>query len=318
MLIKIKHSFCFLLFLVITANSYAQFFARKNDWKKERKEIYIGGGVNNFLGDLGGKDRIGTDYSYADLELSLTRPSATIGYRYRLSEHWASRTDFAYLGVKGDDKLTAEQFRHNRNLHFKSNLYELNTNIEFAYAFGRHGNKYHIKSTFKRRYKAYTSYIYFSVGIGVFYFNPKAKYGGKWIPLQPLGTEGQGLMGGPGKKYSRVSVSIPFCVGYRLAISKKWTIGIEYNFRKTFTDYIDDVSKSYYPDMAYYKQQRGSIATYLADPSLGDVPNATAPNADGTGAQRGDKQKDSYMALELKIGMILKQKRKKKITRAKF
>ena len=266
MLTRLRHITILLLLFFATLNSYAQYFGRKNDWKKERKEIYIGGGVNNFLGDLGGKDRIGTDYSYADLELSLTRPSATLGYRYRLSEHWASRTDFAYLQVKGDDRLTKEQFRHNRNLHFKSNIFEINTNIEFAYAFGRHGNKYHIKNTFKRRYKAYTSYIYFSVGIGGFYYNPKALYKGKWVALQPLGTEGQGLVGGPGKKYMRVSVSVPFCVGYRMAISKRWTVGLEYNFRKTFTDYIDDVSKTYYPDKAYFKQEKGTVATYLSDP----------------------------------------------------
>ena len=33
------------------------------------------------------------------------------------------------------------------------------------------------------------------VGVGGFYFNPKAKYEGKWVSLQPLGTEGQGLNG---------------------------------------------------------------------------------------------------------------------------
>jgi hypothetical protein len=314
----VRYRLLFLLISLFGLNSYAQYFAGRNDWKKERQEIYIGGGVNNFLGDLGGRNQIGKDYSYVDMELSLTRPSGTFGYRYRLSPKWSWRTEFCYMQVKGDDKLTKETFRHNRNLHFKSNIFELNTNIEFTYVFGRHGNRYHIKNTFKRRYKAYTTMLYASVGVGGFYFNPKAKYGNKWVPLQPLGTEGQGLAGGPGRKYMRVSISIPMSIGYRIAIQKKWTIGIEYNFRKTFTDYIDDVSKTYYPDMAYYKQERGAMAAYLADPSLGEIPTATAPNADGTGAQRGDKQKDSFMAVELKIGYILKQKRKRRVTKAKF
>ena len=34
-------------------------------------------------------------------------------------------------------------------------------------------------------------------------------------------------------------------------------------------------------------------------------------NADDTRAQRRDKQKDSYMSIELKFGFFLKQKRKR-------
>ncbi len=281
---------------------------KRNAWKKERHEIYLGGGISNFLGDLGGKDRIGTDYSYADLEFSLTRPSATLGYRYRISRNFGWRTDFAYLKLWGNDKLTAEPFRHNRNLHFKSNVFELNTNIEYAFIYEHKGNRYHVKHTLIRRYKAYNNYFYVSGGVGMFYYNPKAMYNGTWYALQKLGTEGQGLPGGP-RKYRRISVSIPLAIGTRLAINKKWTIGIEYNFRKTFTDYIDDVHGVYY-DNAAIAAAKGPVAAALADPSLNEIPNATAPNGDGTGAQRGDKQKDSYMALEFKIGMFIKQKKK--------
>ncbi|MCD6068152.1 MAG: hypothetical protein K0S33_2978 [Bacteroidetes bacterium] len=293
----------------------AQYFNSPTAWKKYRNEIYFGGGVGNFLGDLGGRDKVGKDYSYADLELSLTRPSATFGYRYRLAKNFGWRTDFNYMRLWGKDALTQERFRHNRNLSFRTNIYEISTNLEFVLNISKGGNMYHIKNTRKRRFKSSNHYIYLFGGIGAFYFNPKAQFGNNWYALQPLSTEGQGLPNGPGKYY-RFSISLPFGAGYRYSISREWTIGIEYNFRKTFTDYIDDVHGSYYDPATLY-QQKGAVAVALADPSLGLIPNATAPNGDGSGAQRGDKQMDSYLSLEVKIGYMLKTKKRKK-TRAKF
>lgn len=71
----------FVVLVLIGGYTYAQGFMSPNAWKKFRHEIYLGGGASNFLGDLGGRDQIGKDYSYADLELALTKPSVTLGYR---------------------------------------------------------------------------------------------------------------------------------------------------------------------------------------------------------------------------------------------
>jgi hypothetical protein len=290
-------------------------FMSSNAWKKQRNEIYIGVGASNFLGDLGGQDNIGKDFSYADLELALTRPSLTLGYRYRALKFLALRADFNYMMVYGSDELTQEPIRNNRNLSFRSPIAEVSAMVELTSQITTMGNRYHIKKTLKRRYKASNQYIYGFIGIGAFHFNPKALYNGAWVNLQPLSTEGQGLPGGP-KPYRRVSVCIPFGLGYRLNISRKLTLGLEYNFRKTFTDYIDDVSGVYY-DKNLLLQYKGPAAAALSDPSKGDIPGATSPNADGTGAQRGDIQRDSYMCIELKVGYFLSSKSKKR-TRSKF
>jgi opacity protein-like surface antigen len=309
--------YCFVLFILFCYTAKAQYFSKHDSWKKERKEILLGGGVSNFLGDLGGLNKIGTHYSYADLELVLTSPSASLGYRYRINKRFASRTEFSFLQVKGDDKLTLEQFRHNRNLNFKSNIFELSTVIELSLSFDRHGNKYHIKKTMFRRYHQYSSYYYLFAGIGGFYFNPKANYGGVWYNLHDLSTEGEGLPGGT-KKYKRISISIPIGIGLRYKLNDRWTVGLEYNFRKTFTDYIDDVSGRYY-DKTKLMQYKGPVSVALADPSLHLINGATDPNGDGSGAQRGDvKDKDSYMNLQLKVGYVLKNKKRRRVTKAKF
>ena len=303
------------LFVIFSFEFKAQGFMSANAWKKQRHEIYFGIGASNFLGDLGGTDNIGKDFSYADLEMALTRPSLTMGYRYRALKFLAIRADFNYMRLYGSDALTKEPFRNNRNLSFRSPIVELTGIVELTSQLSSMGNRYHIKKTMRRRYKSSNQYLYVFMGIGMFYYNPQALYNGQWVNLKALSTEGQGLPGGP-TPYKGISVCVPFGFGYRLNISRKLTLGIEYNFRKTFTDYIDDVSGVYYNKQTLL-EYKGPVAVALSDPSKGEIPGATSPNADGTGAKRGDIQKDSYMCIELKVGYFLTTKSKKR-ARSKF
>src|SRR6185437_1206076 len=137
----------FIFFLLFWNSVSAQYFAKRDSWKKEQREIYVGGGAAGFLGDLGGLNRIGTHYSYADIEPSLTKSAWCVGYRHRLNKKLASRTEFGFLQVSGNDALTQDPFRNNRNLNFKSNIFELSQNFEFAISFDKHGNRYKIKKT---------------------------------------------------------------------------------------------------------------------------------------------------------------------------
>ena len=79
-------------------------------------------------------------------------------------------------------------------------------------------------------------------------------------------------------------------------------VGFEFGVRKTFTDYIDDVSKTYYDNEAI-KQKYGQVAALLADPSVSssnsnvDDDVITAP-----GQQRGDpRDNDAYMFAVISI-----------------
>ena len=169
-----------------------------------------------------------------------------------------------------------------------------------------------------RRSKTYSYEIIGFVGVGAFYYNPKGKnpVNGAWMPLRPLHTEGQGLPGGP-KQYSKFSISIPMGVAYRLTLQKKWSLGFEINYRKTFTDYIDDVSTVYY-DKFELQQAYGSNSVIMSDPSKGVIPGATSPDGLGNSAQRGDLQKDSYMGVQITVGYFLAPKKSRARLRSKF
>ena len=275
---------CFAFLTLFTSVSEAQRLRAR--WKAYRYEWSFGLGASNFLGELGGANQIGTN-GFKDLELSLTRPAFTVGLRYKLTPFFSLHSHLTYGQVRGDDKLTTEFFRHNRNLNFKSNIYEFNVNFEAALLSQREGGIYRLRGV--RRTTSFEGSVYGFVGIGLFHFNPKGEINDKWYDLQPLGTEGQGIS--PARdKYKRTQVCIPLGIGGRYFFNRRLGVGFEFGVRKTFTDYIDDVSKTYY-DMDAIRQKYGEVAAQLSNPTLG-LSEASSLE----GSQRGDpRDKDAYM-----------------------
>jgi hypothetical protein len=310
----------FLFLSILFANlAHSQGFARPNAWKKLRKEVTLQIGGSGFLGDLGGRNRTGTDFSPADLEIALTRPAVSAGFRYKLNKNINVHSSLNYLLLAGDDKLTTEKYRNNRNLNFKSNVFELASRLEFGISSFKRTGVYRLKRSSLgkiNRRKAFE--VIGFVGVGVFYFNPKGKNptSGKWENLYNLHTEGQGLPDGP-SQYKRVSVSIPMGIAVHYIIDKDWSIGLELCYRKTFTDYIDDVSTNYYDKTALFNAY-GATSVLMADPSKGDIPGASSPNGDGSGAQRGDKNKDAFATVQITVGKFFAPKRGRTKLRSKF
>ncbi len=269
------------------ADAQRRYKSRKSSkWKAYRYEFSMGLGVSNFLGDLGGADQIGTNY-LKDLEFNQTRFAATLGMRYKLTEYFALKGNLTYGQVSGEDNTTEEFYRNYRNLSFKSPIYEASLNFEASFMREQFGHRYRLRGV--RGQRGYEMYLYGFAGIGVFHFDPKAFYNGKWYRLQPLGTEGQGLV--PSREeYSLVQLCVPLGFGFKYTFDRRWGVGLEYGLRKTFTDYIDDVSRTYY-DNDLLREKKGALAAALADRSDHSRPEITAG-----GQQRGDpRDKDSYM-----------------------
>jgi hypothetical protein len=295
-----------------------QGYVRPNSWKKFRREVILQVGAAGFLGDLGGRDRTGTDYSPADLEFALTRPAIGAAYRMKLNKNINWYSGLNYMVLAGDDKLTNEPYRNNRNLNFKTNVFELNTRIEFGISSFKRTGVYSLKKSLGRTSKRQALELIGFIGVGVFYFNPKGKNPdtGNYEKLYKLHTEGQGLPGGP-KQYKRVSISLPVGLSLHYIIDKLWSVGLEFSYRKTFTDYIDDVSTTYYAKTDLYDAY-GETSMLMSDPSKGDIIGASSPSADGKRAQRGDKEKDSFATLQITVGRFLPQKHGRTKLRSKF
>lgn len=262
-------------------------------WKTVRHEVYFGVGASNFLGDLGGAKGIGT-HGIKDLKLRMTRPTIMAGYKYMLSPYFSVKGSLIWALVNGDDAVTKNEIRNNRNLSFRSNIGEVAAYFEYFPYADKVYPRYKLKGI--RGNKAFSLTPYFFTGVGFTLFNPKAKYNGNWVALQPLGTEGQGLAGRP-DKYKRFTISMPIGAGVKYRIDKQLALSFELSLRYTATDYIDDVSTSYYlPEEI--EANYGAVAADLSDRSINPGINGVIQYPDGRNnyLQRGDPRwNDAYM-----------------------
>lgn len=123
------------------------------------------------------------------------------------------------------------------------------------------------------------------VGGAYFHFNPYTHdESGQKVYLQPLSTEGQGLPEYPDRKvYSLYQPALAFGGGLRYSLSSDFIVTFETGQRKSFIDYIDDVSKDFV-DKDILLAARGPKAVELAFRGDEVHRNAPYPNA---GDQRG-------------------------------
>jgi hypothetical protein len=204
-----------------------------------------------------------------------THLMAGIFVKRNMSSHFATSLQFSYGKISGTD----ENFDNYawRNLSFYSSVFELSFLTEFNF------QPYGVNVLDKR----FTPYLF--TGFSLFAFNPKADYNGEEQVLRDLGTEGQLLDGGP-KKYKLIQPAIPMGMGIKYNLTHHLEIGFRVGFRKTFTDYLDDVSTEY-PDFTVLSDQAGNASAWL---SHREIENGFSPVNEGT--MRGDPNlKDWYL-----------------------
>lgn len=276
-----------ILILPISSNSQA--------WRYVRHEVSLGVGVSNFLGDLGGAKGIGTHY-FKDLKARSSRPSLIAGYKFMFMPALSGKVTALWGYLNGDDAHTKNDIRNNRNLNFRSMIGEFNLMAEY-YPWGeRVSPRYKIRGIHGNR--TFTIMPYITAGIGMTLFNPKARYNGAWVELQPLNTEGQGMPGRP-EQYKKITMNIPVGLGVKYMINSQWSLSFDLTLRYTLTDYLDDVSTTYYhPDQIL--ANGGQAAFDLQDPALDPSLGWTGVDVFNNGLvnykQRGNpKYNDAYM-----------------------
>ena len=206
---------------------------------------------------------LGTSFYIGDLSHSTIFSecgfAGGVVYRYNFTPRWALKANIMFAKVRASDAVSNGSYE--RNLSFKSPITELSVQAEVNF----------LKLYNQKGYNCFSPYVF--AGVAVFSFNPQAEYNGKTYDLQPFGTEGQGL--DPNKKYySLCSFAIPFGIGLKVNIGRYVSIGAEWGMRVTCTDYLDDVSGTYYDNDAL-RFNRGDIIADLADrsPEIGQPLN---------------------------------------------
>lgn len=284
----------YIITTLLTLFLFTVAFSQKNKMYKrpqgENQEIGISIGVANYLGDLAWKGKIPI---INETNPKAFRPAGGFYYRTNFTNFTSFKASFLMGGLYGNDAQTnGDPARLNRNLHFRSVVADAAVMLEW--------NMLPYKIGDKR--KRFTPYI--GIGLAGFYFNPQAELDGRWVNLQPLGTEGQGIIDGK-RKYSLFQFAIPGSIGFKANLTKQLALGIEFQYRYTFTDYLDDVSsESYVPSQLFYDNYITAIAADADALAYRAIdPDFSPRDTD----QRGQpKFKDNYyfafLSLSYKIG----------------
>lgn len=288
--------FIFLFFLVATSSGQTI----GSFWSNFSYEAGISIGPMNSLTDLGGSPGYGTS-GPKDLNIKSTKLFGSIYVSAAFNRYLAVRLEGTFGSIKSNDSLLKGLApsnkaigRYNRNLSFRSPIYEISLTAEF-----------HPFDIFPNYFSPFSPYII--GGIGFFHFNPQANLNGKWVDLQPLHTEGQGFAEYPlRKEYKLNQFNVPLGVGIAYQASSKMRIRLEFINRITGTDYLDDVHDTYIDPQLFSKYLKGNLlqeALVLNNRGRADaIPNLTTAHP---GGRRGNPlDNDSYFTINIKFGYI--------------
>ena len=280
------------LALVATPDADAQQFSKRKQYNS------VGFSLNamNYFGD------IVPVTNFTSLRLGATRVGAGISITRRFYPRLSGRFGLSYGRISGDDSQAADpngpdsKFRYNRNFSFRNDILEASAVAIVDLIENR--NNYLKRPDF-------VPYVF--AGVAGIYTNPKGLVGknneglteGTYLPLSDLKTEGQA------NAYGHTQFVIPFGGGIRYRINRNFDASLEIGWRKTFTDYLDDVGGKY-ADVNKLSpgSQRyfGNGITRSITEKNGQFPNFTDPSS-----QRGDSgnKTDWYIVTGVTLNYIL-------------
>ena len=232
------------------------------------------GGMANYNGDLQSKP----------INFKQARYSIGLWASYDLNPNVMLRGGFHFAELRAEDRFQENPANVLRNLSFSTNIIELHAAAE-----------YHFLGMTDR---VFSPYVF--GGLAGFHFNPYAyDQAGNKVFLKPLSTEGQGLAGYPDRQpYSLVQFAIPLGIGVRMVLTDRIDVGAEFGYRKTFTDYIDDVSRSYVDENVLFAS-RGPKAVEMAFRTPELPGHSIDPYPVDLEKRGGSEYKDNYYFLGL-------------------
>jgi len=264
-LVVIAVKFVFTIWMVLSCISV---FAQKNKFERS-KDVGILFGTSYYLGEINPYEHFGTRL----------KSGGGISFRNNFNRRWTLKTSVLYHVIDARDADSEDPWIRNRNLSFRNQIIEGSLQGELNFFNYQLGNRKFPLSP------------YLFGGLAYYRMRPMANYRGTWYELQPLGTEGQGTDFGE-EQYKTTMFSVPFGVGIKTNLYAIFGLSIEWGVRKTWTDYIDDISGKYM-DPALLQEYNGELAARLADRSIRQE-ITTVDGSSNSGLQRGDPGRNDF------------------------
>jgi hypothetical protein len=162
------------------------------------QKIELGAGVGgfNYKGDIS-----------PSLRMRFFKPGGSLFFRFNPNQALSLRAEVSGGLIGADDKASKDPFQRERNLSFRTRIFEGSTVSEYNFL------------NFQERRFAVNWSPYVFGGIGYSKFKPDIQT----------------------SAYKTSSFVLPYGVGIKYQIRRPWNIGLEYGTRKTFTDYLDNL-----------------------------------------------------------------------------
>jgi len=139
-------------------------------------------------------------------------PGATLFYRNNLNDAISLRAGMTGGIINGDDTPAFDILAAQRDASFSRGVFEVSSVVEYHFL------------NYRENIRILNWTPYFFVGGGVALFgNTQAQENNN-------------------SDYSNLQLTIPFGLGFKYVLDRQWSLGLEAGVRKTFFDYIDDVS----------------------------------------------------------------------------
>ncbi len=267
-------------------------------------------GSTKFIGDINGNSP--SDKSFSGIKHNLLSRYITGVYvGYHLIDPITITASINRGRIDGADSLETKtgalaDLRKGRSLMFKSAITEATLSAEID-AIGIITNS---STDLQHKFRPYIT-----LGIGLFHFNPQGEYihpddSKSWVYLKPLRTEGQGMPSHPDRKeYHLTQFSTPIGLGIKYYVSSSIYAAIEYVYRKTFTDYLDDVSTRYIANQDFINHfgvgnSTTEIAIQMANKAAFKNGGIAPPSYEVNSKRGSPLKKDAYSSLSIKIAIM--------------
>ncbi|MBO4771427.1 MAG: hypothetical protein J5595_02690, partial [Bacteroidales bacterium] len=214
-------------FVLVALFTVSGAFAQAS-WRSTRHSIYAGIGGNVAETDIAPVEGHGIPWHTMNGSLQIC-------YENRFSERFSWRANFLLSRLQGFDADSDVDYTYDekknpkgRRLNFRTWTFDINAMLNFYFLKPKDITP---ESTFGQKWAGY-----FTVGFGGAFYNPKyalrtAKNQNVWVNARPLEVEG--------RYYNTATWTLPYGLGFRYQVSKKFYWGFELLQHVCFTDYLD-------------------------------------------------------------------------------
>ena len=146
-----------------------------------------------------------------------------VNYRYNINSRYVLKGEMNYLTLSANDANFTDSYQRARGMSFASKIIDYAAQFEFNF----------LPIKFVERKVFFSPFV--SAGLGV---------------AQVLNATGLSSIGSIGSSTPKtINFVVPFSLGARISLGEKWSVGFEWNMRKTFTDNLDGVQNMIAPSM---------------------------------------------------------------------